>query len=522
MKPALLPRNASLLPFLLASTAALFIVANLIPAAPKPTRLWRGYYTLLVREGSEAERRLIPLLPSLSAGRAAVSAFTSPVGYTDFEGVREVTVSELVSALDPFDPRFDPYMQGLPGYFTAGSGGWGIFYVPSYRNAFFLSLRLLASLGSPLQWGLVELPPVSALVAAVFLAVLSLLLARSLDAKIRDASFLVHLNALLWAPFVLTGDPSAACMVCVESILWLRLLQATVSSARGLPPRGRQGSPVHGAIAGELFVYLLCSALLGVLAALVLDASPERAFTTAAAVLSSLVLAWCPFPLYAQGRQTSRAAPGGGRKAAKKPGRRAALEPAGAAAKTQALSGSLAAAGTGFTLVVMVLALIGPGPLPTPRQALVPGAVTWESVGAAVPKGSLPDFRDAVAHEAFQQGLVFGRTYAVPSRDERVKVPEYIWSESGRSLVEAERTVRVFDDAWLDGTVSHAATGSVERMLLRQQSPFGVALTERWRLMMRVLPFCLSCLLLFSALCVLPRAQGPLISGGQWRINRRA
>jgi hypothetical protein len=511
------PRNATLLPFLCAALAAIFLTANILPDAPKPTRLWRGYYTLLVRTGSEAEGKVLPLLSRLAAGRAVVSRSTSPVSVSDFEGSVHYAVSELESRLDHLDPRFDPYLQGISGYFESGDSDakWQIVYIPSYRNVCSLYLGLIFSLGLPGSWRLVELDPSRALLIVLGLIAFAFLLTKSLEKKIRGIAFIPCLNAVIWMPVALAGGVPVLCLSSLLSFFWFRLLRACASFARETLPgsaRDRLKNPAYRKITDGLFVYLMACFLLPVLLSLILDASPYLAFGIAAASLGSLLLLTVPFPFYAL------------RKAAKRG--RAPFEPVPiihrerrrlVAPRWLVISAAAPAA------AVAILGLLHATPVPVPQRAYVPRDVSWESLlRSGMSEGRLPDLRDAVTHEAYQETLVFGRGYTAPRRDERVKISEYIWSSSNRTLVARERTVKVFDDAWLNGLFRAAAPGSLEGMLLRQQSPFGIGVEGPGSLLLRELPFALACLLAIAASCLAPITLSPLISGILWRFNRRA
>jgi hypothetical protein len=86
----------------------------------------------------------------------------------------------------------------------------------------------------------------------------------------------------------------------------------------------------------------------------------------------------------------------------------------------------------------------------------------------------LPDIVDFVTHSAYQQTLTFGRAHALPTRDERVTVTEYVVNPSTHAIVSRPRTVKSFDSAWLDSLTRSPAGSSVERLLLEQGRPVRV------------------------------------------------
>jgi hypothetical protein len=140
------------------------------------------------------------------------------------------------------------------------------------------------------------------------------------------------------------------------------------------------------------------------------------------------------------------------------------------------------------------------------------------SQGASRP-GQLPGLADAAAHAAYQEGLAFGRGYGLPARGERVVLSEYLWSPKARAVVPRQRTVKVYDDAWLEGLFARAEQGSVERLLEAQLRPVVSVTAGPARRLLRELPFALLCLGAFAAGLLAELGLGPLISGALWRLN---
>ena len=99
--------------------AVLFTVACLLPAALPAdwflSRAWRGYYT--VNAGPSARERLALLGPA-----GVVSRRTATVSFNAFSGHQTVVVADLAGRLDPADPRRDPYLTNVEGYFQSRDG----------------------------------------------------------------------------------------------------------------------------------------------------------------------------------------------------------------------------------------------------------------------------------------------------------------------------------------------------------------------------------------------------------------
>ncbi len=137
----------------------------------------------------------------------------------------------------------------------------------------------------------------------------------------------------------------------------------------------------------------------------------------------------------------------------------------------------------------------------------------------------LPDIVDFVTHSAYQQTLMFGRAYALPTLDERVTVTEYAVNPSTDAIVSRPRTVKSFDSAWLDSTTRNPAVSSVERMLLEQGRPVRVEGAPARRVLAREIVAAAlgACALLWwfarELGLRLPRLPQHLITARLWRFT---
>jgi len=111
-------------------------------------------------------------------------------------------------------------------------------------------------------------------------------------------------------------------------------------------------------------------------------------------------------------------------------------------------------------------------------------------------RNALPDVSVFVTHQAYQEALTYGRPWGLPSEDERVEVPQYTVGDDGR-MRRTLRTVKVFDQAWMQSVRAGAPPGSLEALLFAQGRPAAVSVPAAWRGMAAVLA-CVG-----AALCLL-------------------
>lgn len=506
--PAL--RDAARLPALLSAVLTIFLFSQCLPLVRKPTRLWPGYYTFIMRDGPSNGDALKRFAKERWAGRGVVSLYTAPVSFTDFEGETRCTAADLSGRLDEADPRYDPYLKGIAGYFK--SGEWEVAYVPSNRIGLALLLRLRSFGGFTGNRGtrLADVGLFPSVISVLSALGLASILSRSLGGKGGELPYIAHLFALLWLPVLLQSGFSILCFFMLSFTAWFQLARVCAGYARqNTTGRGLN----HGAereIAGRLFLFLLLSFLLPALLALSGIASIFLLFSIASLIFCSLLLLILPFALQEL------------RKAVKR--RRAPLDSVLIARKEKnppwfrqglVAFSVLSAAG-------LFAACLARG-VPLPIPLYMPGSqdLTWEYLERRARSGTagrLPDLSDAAAHAAFQQGLSLGRAYGIPGREERVYRDAYSWSREGNNLVRREMTEKKFDSVWLSSIARDARDGSVERMLLEQGTPV-VTVMGPWQRELRELPFAFLCLGMLAVLLFSRIDFDLLITGNLWRSN---
>ncbi len=204
-KAGLPGRPRPLLP--LAGFLAACLLPLLLPVDWFHPRLWKGYYTVFLRSAAGAR----PEFPT-----PAVSRYTSRVSFNTFGGLASVRVADLSVRLDSADPRQDPFLRGVEGYFRGPAGE--VLYARSPRG--------------PLLWGLgslgpdrrvLELDPVAAMIRLLLLAAGALLVL--LPARLPNVPrWLLGLGLLPWALGVATGDLRDLLSFLLLFPFWIRAM----------------------------------------------------------------------------------------------------------------------------------------------------------------------------------------------------------------------------------------------------------------------------------------------------------
>ena len=387
-----------------------------VPIFSAHTQIWEGYYLLGGRLSGPLERAFPGSL-----------THAAPVRFTVFDGFAEVPAYRLTQRLDPVDPRYDPFLRGVAGFFVTEEPSGerrSLSYVrtdlPPAGLLFRLAFREPAAALAVLDFDVRRRLLAAGMVAAVALAELAL---RSVSG--RPASGLAMAGMVVpWAVAALNaGGPAVIAAAAV------------VPALRRLP--GPEPTRAAGGAAAVIVVVGVASLLLG---------GAPAGFAVGAATAGSIAVAG--------GRWNAGGPPSRG-------------EPRGRRAAAAVSAGTLVALAT-------VVATMGTPPavrVPAPdagSAASAPDGITWDAltglgVSAGGPAG-LPNAADYVAHVAFQEGLPYGRAYLLPAEGERLAVSSFrVVDQQGR-LLRDERVISVYDRSWLQRTVSEA--GGVGRLLL--------------------------------------------------------
>jgi len=482
----------------------------------RPTRVWRGYETLLVRPGPARDEGLARVLEDLGPG--VVSELDAPVSFWNFTGVESAPLGAIDDRIDPRDPRHDQVMDELVGYFRAPAGhgsSWTVLFLPARHAPLVDYLRVAAVLGFPRagSWRLVEFDPLEAVVGLTGLLVFAFLFAREGRSGGARRFAVVGAGAALWIPFVLGGGIARLALALVMLCTWYRAADVFIV-LRGWDERLLRE-------ARNPLILFLAAAGAGLLLLVPASGFSAGALVAFAGPVAASVLLMAALALYWGRAKRPR------RSTRKKFEPVPIVKPGAPGGPSQA--GVLAALAALAALAV--IPLVRAVPVPTPVAVLGVRDFSWESLaslGRSNRASRLPDMSDLVTHEAFQETIAFGRPWGFPRPDERVYVREFLISPAG-GITAAQRRVKVFDSAWLAACLRRAAPGSIERLLVSQGRAVAVALRGSARSLARELAAAVLVVAVFFAwLARAPearrgsRTRAPLMKSVLLRLNGAA
>ncbi len=417
----------------------------------RPSCVWRGYETLLIRSDVAASGGLQKVVNAL--GPNVVSELTAKVSFWNFTGIDSVAVADVDARIDPSDPRRDRAMDALSGYFHSPSNQgnrWSIAYVPSARGAVKDYLSIAAIIGFPLlgEWRMAEFDPFVLIVSVTGLMSLAVLLAHPMRKEGRARLPAAGAGALVWVPFLFPGGVARIALAFFLFAAWFQVAEVFIEL------RGSDDKLLRTA-RGPL-VRFLAAAGMGLVLFFLFNAFSPAAFAGYAGPVTASVLVLVAIALFSGREERSRE-------------RRKKFEP------VRIVKGSAAfarPAQAGFLVVmIVILAVAGmtvarsaavPTPLPLPGVR----GFSWDALSRLSRQSRaarLPDMSDLVTHEAFQETIAFGRPWRLPVRDERVYIREFSVNVPAGLIVEGFRRVKVFDSAWLDSVTRRFAPGKHRR-----------------------------------------------------------
>lgn len=424
-------RVGVLLAFSIILSAASVLGVAIAPGWYRPTSSWSDYYTIVTPLPSGAADAAL----ARAGIDGVISAASEEVAITDFAGLSWVRVVDLDERLDPRDPRRDPYVAGVSGYFTTfdDEQRYSILYAPREVGAAELSRAVETLLGAGsvvIDWR--PLPTIVSLLVfggAVGLALGMIHRGGSVSTTDRVTAIA---GVVPWVPFVVFGGVVAAAVAGAIYYVWVLVMIDILGAARARLNYGRRIDRATRIRAVWLLV------------------ATGASLAYAASVGATAILA--PLGIAAGG---SIGVAGVGlfvvMERRRRQDHRLFLPVPIMGRRVSALGAPLLALAI-LVLPPLAARLGARAPVPVPRPAAVgrvePTFAGLSELHAAELDHALPDLSDFVAHVAYQQGLPFGRTYGVPVAGEQVQLTRYEEVEDG-SYREYRQTIVTFDHDWL-------------------------------------------------------------------------
>jgi hypothetical protein len=430
-----------------------------VPVFDTPMTLWRGYRVLLV----DGEAEIDPVLDSLeTAGIAHVSPRNTRVHINVFSGKEVVPLSAVASRLEADDPRFDPYVQSIDGYFSANYKGkkWHALYLMTEKPGLLLVDDVRDTL-NPLgiEFVLPERRAVWLLAAPFGLYGLLFLIVRNRKRAWNLAFAVLPLSIVSLRASGL-GLAAAFFLLPGFSYLFENLTDMVIGyiyNRKVIFDRRRLLKGAAFFFSGLIFALLL--------SVFHVDPGGFRGLTlmTAAtlAVWAAAVFGFRVMLTTSGGHRIFLGIP--------------LLQGTSFAKRGAAGPGMSPFAALLLTLVVLSPALVLlsrvdfslhiASPAGIPREKVI----TSDSLAVMAGKGSadkLPNLSDYVTHRAFQDSLLYGRDWIFPEVNGSVSIARY---RAAEGIVVAERSrVLSFDGPWFEEVISDAADDGLGGMLLAQ------------------------------------------------------
>ncbi len=435
----------------------------LAPPSPHGHRPLDPFVTVLTDvEHAEAAAAL------LDAGALEViTPETTEVYVSRFRAVEPVSLAFALERLDPLDPRRDPWITSLPRYFRID--GRNAIYA-RFGDSLPRTARVVrGALGAGAR--VAEWAPWRAAAAlGIYLlgAAIVLLVCLRYRRQLAPATFPAAVTAVLpWVPAVAAGGPAAAApaVVLLCFVVWVAAEAATL--AVGLE-RNRRPSPLPWSAT-------LTARLVG-LGGAVLVSSGYLVLFSGTGALVPLLLALAgsaagPVAVLSLARRRHDAGHRPFVPLSIIPGRLS-----GVVGRPWARVGSLLLPFLLLLPPVVDGTVGGPGVSPTPKPAAGRGFSHDDlaELAAARQEDALPDLSDYLAHRAYQEGLLYGRAFGFPGRDEEVTL-ERFRQEADGAYAGFTEAVLVFDAAWIAAVLEDPPAG-VTAMLAGVGRPAGVVL----------------------------------------------
>ena len=450
---------------------ALLLGLSLLRFHLEPSReggrpIWRGYRTLLIAPGEDIAEAQALLE---RRGYGVLSLENQRVSIYDYDQWQNFPLTAVSSVMDSLDPRVDPYISELPGYFYAWegevSGGktpWHIFYVETTDSPGRFDREIALPFSEAgITYALPELEGMDErtlwLLGGLFFFSLALVLGRRW--------WHIFFILLPWAASVINGRPeilfsnnlAALSLVLIHRELlplWRAHLEYPLSK-RDMACRIFSSARPGFLLFGFSLILLVFAGAQRAIPGMLVGSAAQIGWIGGELAF----IQWRRFrrihrlyrPLLLRENPKARCLP----------------------LKRGILLGTV-------LLILPLAALLGGGdggrwflPMPEIRG----GKLSWENLEALWEEDSpedLPNLADFLTHRAYQEGFFYGGTYEFPRFGEALKSTRYTPGAAG--IGEDEVALLEFTDRWYVDVLMGLGEGGITSLLLRQNSPAYVAL----------------------------------------------
>ncbi|MCG8480822.1 MAG: hypothetical protein MI724_17140 [Spirochaetales bacterium] len=445
------------------SVAILMILAAPMTAGMRP---WHDFDVMLVPAGEG--------YPTVAAERLRAASFDvvtlseAAVLIEDFNGGDTVQLSEIEERFDPVDPRLDPFVRSAAALFHTADGDdeYEILYIPRDRSILlqYVGLRRLLT-GVPFR--LVGWQPIIPAISALAVLI-ALVPAWSAVRRRRVMTALIVVLAVLYAFANGVGGTVRAVLLGL-SVIYAQARSFDLEREL-LVHRRWPGLDPHS----RAMVWLLCVALAAAAVSLVIGDAPER---TAAVLsflmfLTGLVAVWAAAVVVQSVRVRTSEHP--------------LFAPRSILPDRATFPGAVWALGmTVASLGAIAFVADGQRPLddlvvPVPAHHALAQQVPREgedvdrllevlnTAGALEEPLSTAGF---LAHRWFQQSMLFGGAFEVPSIGDSVTLMRF--RRDAGTLAAWHESVMVFDRQWVLSQFAAGSTG-VYRLFVEEHGAFDI------------------------------------------------
>ncbi len=441
-----------------------FLSPFIIPAYRADGQIWRGYYTVLVKSDSNYRDKL-----AKAGWKVIVSDTTETTLISSFDGLKETGIKDLASGFDPQDPRLDPHVLALDRYFEGGDG-WKRVFVPSGLAEVTFFLKLLREYpGFGREWKLADMN----ILGKVMMTLLSVIFLMWFLCFGKSHWLWTIIAYLPWLLRIITGDFHDLVSFILLFSAWFLIFKDGREYLAQYLLFGWKDPSMRKL--QEKLLYIGAAVLFSSIIRIPMD----NPFRELAAHFFPLLADICLLVIYGLWRVFR----------CYQLNHHPVFEPVLITKRRRRdEKGKLFV----WLLIFPIIAApflsqirAAPSGLLIPAPSGLNGSSvfnrkTLEALWQETGNDELPNIATYVAHIFYQEGLVYGQTYAFPEQDRVLMMSVFTEDAFENRIIKSSRQVFKYDEPWLQEVLAVPAEGSIPRMLLDQRKPVSVKL-DPWK-----------------------------------------